>query len=174
MNTGEIARDPYAFCPAFEQGWKQIRQEYLRIQDYLKGYEDKHLYNQGWDLFGLWGIRHSIKSEAYELPLNTKWCPFTANLIRSHVPNNGAVFFSRLSAGTVIKPHRGVRAGSYRMHLGLIVPEGDIGLQVLGYPDPVRWREGQLMIFDDNEEHEAWNHTDQDRVILIVDFFPDK
>ena len=33
-----------------------------------------------------------------------------------------------------------------------------------------QWREGKILIFDDAFEHEAWNHTDQTRVVLFVDF----
>ncbi|MCB1614287.1 MAG: aspartyl/asparaginyl beta-hydroxylase domain-containing protein, partial [Xanthomonadales bacterium] len=31
------------------------------------------------------------------------------------------------------------------------------------------WEEGKLMIFDDSFEHEAWNDSDQTRVVLIFD-----
>jgi beta-hydroxylase len=32
------------------------------------------------------------------------------------------------------------------------------------------WQEGKCMVFDDTVEHEAWNKSDQSRVVLIVDF----
>jgi beta-hydroxylase len=31
------------------------------------------------------------------------------------------------------------------------------------------WQEGRVMIFDDTFEHEAWNRTDNQRVVLFVD-----
>jgi aspartyl/asparaginyl beta-hydroxylase (cupin superfamily) len=36
--------------------------------------------------------------------------------------------------------------------------------------DQVRhWAEGQSLMFDDTYEHEAWNHTDGERVVLFLD-----
>ena len=31
------------------------------------------------------------------------------------------------------------------------------------------WREGEAFAFDDTIEHEAWNRSDQDRAVLILD-----
>ena len=31
------------------------------------------------------------------------------------------------------------------------------------------WQEGKALVFDDAYEHEAWNHTESDRIVLIVD-----
>jgi aspartyl/asparaginyl beta-hydroxylase (cupin superfamily) len=31
------------------------------------------------------------------------------------------------------------------------------------------WNPGELMIFDDTIEHEAWNSSDQRRIVLIFD-----
>ena len=33
------------------------------------------------------------------------------------------------------------------------------------------WDEGRLIIFDDTIEHEAWNESDRDRVVLIFDIW---
>ena len=34
-----------------------------------------------------------------------------------------------------------------------------------------RWHEGKCLVFDDHFEHEAWNQTAQDRVVLIVNLW---
>jgi aspartyl/asparaginyl beta-hydroxylase (cupin superfamily) len=34
-----------------------------------------------------------------------------------------------------------------------------------------RWEEGRCLVFDDYFDHEAWNHTDGDRLVLIVDLW---
>jgi len=57
-----------------------------------------------------------------------------------------------------------------RYHLGLKVPgpEGSCRIRVgndIGY-----WKEGKSLIFDDSNEHEVWNDSDSDRVVLFVDF----
>ena len=51
-------------------------------------------------------------------------------------------------------------------HLPLIVPPG-CGFRVGG--EVREWREGELLVFDDTVEHEAWNDGASDRIILIFD-----
>jgi len=33
----------------------------------------------------------------------------------------------------------------------------------------VAWEEGKALVFDDSYEHEVWNRTDEDRVVLLWD-----
>ena len=55
----------------------------------------------------------------------------------------------------------------------LIVPEGAdedaCGIRVGN--EVRRWVVGQPLIFDDAYEHETWNHTNQERVVLLFDFW---
>jgi aspartyl/asparaginyl beta-hydroxylase (cupin superfamily) len=80
------------------------------------------------------------------------------------------VGFSRLRAGHVIPPHEGLQLNFLRCHLGLDVPQGDIGMDVAG--ETFRWQEGKAFVFDDRKLHHVWNRTSQDRIILIIDFIP--
>ncbi len=76
------------------------------------------------------------------------------------------VMFSLLRAGARIPAHRGVNNTRLTCHLPLIVPPG-CGFRV---GNEVReWREGEILIFDDSIEHEAWNESKEDRVVLIFD-----
>ena len=52
------------------------------------------------------------------------------------------------------------------VHLPLIVP-GDCGFRVGG--ETREWTIGEAFAFDDTIEHEAWNRSDQDRAVLIID-----
>ena len=76
------------------------------------------------------------------------------------------VVFSLLKAGAHIAAHTGMINTRLICHLPLIVPPGcrfRVG-------DEVReWEEGKLLIFDDTIEHEAWNDSAEDRVVLIFD-----
>jgi hypothetical protein len=54
-----------------------------------------------------------------------------------------------------------------RIHLPLIVPEGDLGMEVNG--QEVHWDE--LFAFDVRKVHTAWNFTDKPRLILLIDLF---
>ena len=97
--------------------------------------------------------------------------PNTAELVESlplaHIPGRApAVFFSILKAGKRIPPHTGVTNIRTVIHLPLIVPKG-CGFRVGG--EVRKWREGEAFAFDDTIEHEAWNDSDQDRAVLILD-----
>ena len=52
------------------------------------------------------------------------------------------------------------------IHLPLIVPPG-CAFRVGG--ETREWREGEAFAFDDTIEHEAWNKSQQDRAVLILD-----
>jgi len=98
-------------------------------------------------------------------------CPRTAALldslpltrIRDHAPET---LFSVLSPGTHILPHTGVTNVRLVTHLPLIVPPG-CALCVGG--ETHVWQEGRCVTFDDTFEHEAWNRSDETRVVLILD-----
>lgn len=74
------------------------------------------------------------------------------------------IMFSLLRAKTVIPAHTGTHNTRLICHLPLIVPPGcgfRVGNQVR------EWEVGKLILFDDTVEHEAWNNSDEDRVVLI-------
>ena len=81
----------------------------------------------------------------------------------------GLIYVSRMRPGTHIQPHRGPTNLRLRCHLGIVVPDGDCALRV--GDDTRRWHAGRCLVFDDYLEHEAWNHTEQDRIVLIVDLW---
>lgn len=76
------------------------------------------------------------------------------------------LFFSRLRPGAHIPPHFGAANNRLTVHLPLIVPEG-CSIRI-GSETHV-WREGELFAFDDSFEHEAWNRSSADRVVLIFE-----
>ena len=77
-------------------------------------------------------------------------------------------FLSRLARRTRIPPHHGVTNARLTVHLPLIVPPG-CGFRVGG--ETREWVPGHAWVFDDTIEHEAWNDSDQPRVILIFDIW---
>lgn len=77
-----------------------------------------------------------------------------------------SVLFSRLGPGARIPPHHGMLNARLICHLPIIVPPG-CGFRVGG--ETRRWEVGKLLVFDDSVEHEAWNDSDRDRIILIFD-----
>ena len=98
-------------------------------------------------------------------------CPDTASALarvpQTQLPGKApSAFFSILQANGKIPPHTGVTNTRAIVHLPLVVPDG-CGFRVGG--ETRAWREGEAFVFDDTIEHEAWNHSDQHRVVLIFD-----
>lgn len=83
--------------------------------------------------------------------------------IGEHSPET---FFSVLKPGAHIPPHTGVVNIRLVCHLPLVMPPDcriRVGSEIRG------WEEGKCIVFDDTFEHEAWNKSDQTRVVLIFD-----
>jgi aspartyl/asparaginyl beta-hydroxylase (cupin superfamily) len=76
--------------------------------------------------------------------------------------------FSVLQPHTRIPPHTGVANFRLVVHLPLILPAG-CGFRVGG--ETREWRMGEAWVFDDTIEHEAWNDSEEARVILICDIW---
>ncbi|MBK6275612.1 MAG: aspartyl/asparaginyl beta-hydroxylase domain-containing protein [Saprospirales bacterium] len=71
---------------------------------------------------------------------------------------------------THILPHRGIYKGLLRCHLGLIIPENKDTCYLKVNGKIKNWTAGKCFVFDDTFQHEAFNKTDESRVILIIDF----
>lgn len=106
--------------------------------------------------FQFFGIKH---------PLNCSLCPETYKILQQ-IPNLISADFSYLPAKTIIKPHMGFTKMVLRAHLGLVIPD-DCGIRVGN--EIKKWEEGKMLVFDDSFEHEAWNHSDEDRFVLMLD-----
>lgn len=83
--------------------------------------------------------------------------------IRDHAPE---ALFSVLGPGSHILPHHGVTNTRVVTHLPLIVP-GQCALRVADQQH--HWQQGRCISFDDTFEHEAWNNSEQTRVVLLFD-----
>jgi aspartate beta-hydroxylase len=117
-----------------------------------------------WNTLHLW--RHGRRDEAACARF-----PKTAELVQSlplaTLPDRmPTVFFSVLAPHAHIPPHTGVTNARAIVHLPLIVPPG-CRFRVGG--ETRAWVEGEAFAFDDTIEHEAWNDSDERRVILILD-----
>ena len=79
------------------------------------------------------------------------------------------VWYSIFEPGAKLGLHVNNDPYMYRAHLGVIVPEGDMGLKVKD--DIVHWEEGKVFVFDPTNPHTAWNASEGNRIVLIVDFY---
>jgi aspartyl/asparaginyl beta-hydroxylase (cupin superfamily) len=119
-----------------------------------------------------WTAIHLLQN-GRRIEQNARHCPCTLEAI-SHMdqpdvpgasPN---AMFSMLAPRTRIPPHTGVANTRLVCHLPLIVP-GNCGFRV---GDTTReWNVGEAFVFDDTIEHEAWNDSDELRVVLIIDLW---
>lgn len=102
---------------------------------------------------------------------NQAVCPRSTALLEKlpmlDIPGKApSVMFSVLAPKTRIPAHHGSSNVRVTVHLPLIVPAG-CGFRVGG--ETREWREGEAWAFDDTIEHEAWNDSDETRIILILD-----
>lgn len=148
----------YPFTGILKRNWKIIQNECLKVSEnsfiswperYLYGYQNT------WKVFGIIKFGKVCSSV----------CPQTAKILKQipHIYTGG---ISLLKAGAVIKPHKGKTKGIIRCHLGLKIPQ-NCGLKVAGKTK--QWKEGSMLIFDDTSEHSAFNKSNEDRVVLLVD-----
>jgi aspartate beta-hydroxylase len=179
--TPYFSRDLFDWYGELERNTDVIREELLAVLHAEKGIEPflklpspevipQYLGSgpQGapaWDAFFLY--RHGVRYDE-----NCARCPRTMAIIeslpslariRAHAPE---ICFSVLAPGTHILPHHGVTNARVVTHLPLLVPEACV-LRVGG--EEHAWQEGRCVTFDDTFEHEAWNHSEKTRVVLILD-----
>ncbi len=163
--------DLFPWAREFETNWHAIRRELepiLRYRDELpRLYEvspgnTRISADDNWKSFVLYGF-------GYRAEHNCKLCPETARLL-TKVPGIETAFFSILSPGAHIPPHKGIAKGLLRCHLGLIVPTQREHCVMYLDGTPHGWQEGRVLLFDDTHTHEVRNSTDEDRVVLLFDF----
>lgn len=158
--------DPTQFpiAAALENRYDEIREEVLGLHPTSFYRENELIDRMGeWEVFWLFEVGE--KNE-----LNCSKLPATTAVIESHGAIQtiaGLIYVSKMRPGTHILPHRGPTNIRVRCHLGIQVPEGDCAISIGG--EKKHWEEGRCLVLNDHQEHEAWNHTRFDRIVLIVD-----
>jgi beta-hydroxylase len=153
--------DQFPFLAGLRRTWRDIRAECSALgEESFEPWVQREMYGTGWSVYGLVAFGTRI-----DAALAT--CPHTAEAL-SQIPGLTTAGFSRMVAGTHIKPHQGWVTTVYRAHLGLIVPDGDCALRVGSQIRP--WHAGGLFVFDDTIDHEAWNYSAGTRTVLLFDF----
>lgn len=120
----------------------------------------------GWTMIPL--FREGVRTERF-----ASACPVTMALHAGidHPDLAGisaSLSFSVLRGGAVIPPHSGLTNARLIVHWPLIVPP-DCGFRVGSTMRP--WTIGTPLVFDDTIEHEAWNRSSAERVVLIGDIW---
>tara|TARA_B100000700_G_C14877016_1_gene776163 strand:- start:34 stop:777 length:744 start_codon:yes stop_codon:yes gene_type:complete len=178
----------YLFLKKFEENMDLFKKayEFCEDEDFLHEMKEvsgeNQVQNNSWHIFPLYSNRNLdfyIDYLSEKLSVDVRRIievlrsnlPDTYEFLDEVIEENGIInlWFSRLKAQSTIKCHINNDPFQYRGHIGLQVPKGNVCLKVKD--SIVRWREDRFFVFDTTEPHMAWNLTDEDRVVMSVDFF---
>jgi len=170
--------DPARFDPAvfpwaadLERHWESIRDEaraILALRDHIPAFQEispdqyRISNTDEWKTFWYRGFGH--RSTVF-----ATLCPETARCVDA-IPEVETAFFSILAPGKHIIAHRGVYKGFINCHLGLLIPKQRERCRIRVGDETFHWEPGECRIFDDTNEHEVWNDTDEERVVLMIQF----
>jgi len=172
-------REMFDWVPELEKRTPEIRAEMIAaLGEATEEFQPYVQYAPGEPVNQWAELNHSRQWTSFHLyragkpvPQNIERCPKTAEALKlidavhlaGTCPN---VMFSVLQPKAKIPPHHGESNARLVAHLPLVVPENC--LFRVGY-DNRRWVEGEVLIFDDTIEHEAWNDSDEIRVVMLFD-----
>lgn len=158
----------FEFTERLESAWPTVRAELdaLHGQDFFDWYEpDAHV--GAWQICGIHVVDHPESDRLN--PDVVRRCPRSVELVKS-IPGVNFAAFSLLGPGAIIHPHNDVGPRALRCHLAVKVPPNCL-FQV--GDEQREWEEGRCLVFDGTSQHAAWNHSDQPRVVLVIEFTPD-
>jgi ornithine lipid ester-linked acyl 2-hydroxylase len=165
--------DPGEFdwIPRIEAGWTAIRDELRAVlskRERIPSFQEisaeqaKITQDDKWQTYWLYAYGRKMDE-------NCRSCPATTRLIEA-IPGIKTAFFSILAPWKHIPEHQGPYAGVLRYHLGLIVPRRKEASRIRVGSEVTHWEAGRSVVFDDTYPHEVWNDTDEERVVLFIDF----
>ena len=142
----------------------QLNKQQGRKTVTLPDWSDESVPVEEWQAVALWWKYRPWK--VYQ-----KHFPVTTNLVKDGPTH-------RATGHLILKPHSQTPKHQHLdwgnkiiMHLPLIVPEGDVGFWVDG--QVYRWTVGKLFTFNITKEHYGFNNSDEERVLLVMDFDAD-
>lgn len=170
----------FAWITELEAATDSIRSELTRLlaetgnfSPYLESDPSRPALNKGglidsadWSACYLW-------KNGQRVAANADRCPVTeavlARLPLVRIPGRSpSVLFSLMKPGAHILPHHGFVNTRLIGHLPLVVPPG---CRFRVGNETHEWVPGKAWLFDDTIEHEAWNNSQQDRVVLIFEIW---
>jgi aspartyl/asparaginyl beta-hydroxylase (cupin superfamily) len=161
----------FPWSAELEANWRAIRAELedvLRRADAIPEFKTlskdqaRITHGNAWRTFFFYAYGQRVDD-------NCMRCPETVRLVEK-IPGMTTAMFSIFTPGTYLTAHRGPFKGVLRYHLGLRIPSDASACGIRVGEKTRSWHEGVSLIFDDTHEHEAWNRSQEDRVVLFVDF----
>ncbi len=159
----------------FAAAWREIRDEAAEIGGQLERVPRFHeiMHEQtaisanddrDWRMF-------ILKAYGAEIPQNMARCPVLASLV-SGSSDVLSASLSFLTSKKYIPPHRGPFRGVLRFYLALSMPklaDGEPASVLRIANSEYRLADGDWLLWDDTYRHEAWNDSDQVRMVLLLD-----
>lgn len=176
-NQSLVSNDPvldakqFPALNEFTERWEEIQaevKEILKHREAVPAFEEvspdqmKIAKNKLWRTFILYGFGTKLEKNCAQAPVTTE--------LLEKVPNLQTAWFSIMSPRYHVARHKGVTKSILRAHLGLMIPKDAENCRMEVDTEICVWREGEIFVFDDTYEHEVWNDTDEERVILLFDF----
>jgi len=168
------AADLEANTPGIREELDRVMTDPRRFSPYLSStsedvgsYGGELIDSNDWGTLYLWDHGRFAAENSAEFPL-TLGAFDTVPLLE--IPQQSPMLlFSRLTAGTHVPPHHGMLNTRLICHLPVIVPEHCGALRVGNQQRS--WVEGEMLVFDDSIEHEAWNTSAAERVVLLFEIW---
>jgi aspartyl/asparaginyl beta-hydroxylase (cupin superfamily) len=174
-------REDFPWLEVLEAATEEIVAEALAVlTDDRAGFKPYVDFPPGAPIDAWASLNHSLRWSVYplwhdgeQIPDRLQKCPKTAAVLARlplcDIPHYApGAFFSVLKPRTRLPPHTGTTNTRSIVHLPLVIPAG-CGFRVGA--DVRTWKKGNAWVFDDTIEHEAWNDSDETRIILIFDIW---
>jgi len=161
-----------AAIPDMQEELKKVIADTDEFSPYVESHPDRPrpnnplLNDPSWGAYYFWKSGEAVTNHLHKCPKTVaalKDAPMPQIKERSPM-----ALYSVLEPGTHIAPHYGLLNTRLICHIPLLLPP-DCFLRVGG--ETRSWANGEALIFDDSFEHEAWNRSDQRRVILLFEIW---
>lgn len=158
--------EAFSWVPFIEQNWHIIKDEMLgkvNENDLSLSGHNPNLTDDDSKWRNICFVNYGWKKRKF-----IKQFPKTWSLLKQ-IPHLSYAALNFLAPQAEIKPHRGDTNITARCHLGIVVPSTlpHCGMKVS--EEYIGWEEGKIFAFSDAHLHSAWNHTDSQRYVFVID-----
>lgn len=143
----------------------KVKYKKLKLKSHVKQYENNFEYGfESWKIYPIMYKGKLLK----KIPFTHKPKNTIEIIKRIGIEKICNATFSKFEPTIMSKVHVDKTPYTYRSHLGLIVPK-DSGFELDG--EDYKVEESHINLFSTENYHKAWNNSNSDRYILIMDFF---
>ena len=166
-NPNFFPTEMFPWTSTLENNWRKIRTELDALVadlDQVPNYQDLApsliTDDDKWKAVVLSVAGHRIEE-------NARLCPETAKLLDG-IPGLMYAMFSVLKPGKHLRAHRSLYGGVLNCHFPLRIPKDRKACVLRVGGESRHYDEGRMLVFNDRHVHEAWNRSDELRVVLLM------